>query len=446
MLGGWAMAVVGVALGCCSFLGAAEPNWQPIPGEAAPTRWSSGLSLGRPQPRVTLDRPIGASEGTPGGVAPAGAIIRGEAPDEPAPVLSNVPAVGPGSITRTAQATTSPVPFTPTTGTPTTSTSGTGGAPVLGGTTDYNAGAVFDRPIGHSGGGMWHNWFSGGHLSFKSDDCFNDVGLISPLTNPFFFEDPRSLTELRPVYIYQSVPHRTSIVSGGDVQFFGVQGRLALTPNWSIVMNKLGFVHIHAGDPAADITGRFERDDTSFAEINIGPKWTFYRNPNSGTVAAAGLTFEIPTGGSHAFQNTGTLGLDLYGTVAQHFGRTSYGSFNFIGELGYSFAVDDRRAEFFHSSLHLDFDVLNYHKFYPLLELNWFHYTGSGKATNFPFEGGDLINFGSTHASGKNYLSLAPGFRYQYNPHLGAGIGFEFPLTRKDLELTRLTFDIILRY
>src|SRR5262249_31205821 len=154
------------------------------------------------------------------------------------------------------------------------------------------------------------------------------------------------------------------------------------------------------------------------------------------------LNFQIPTGSRSTFQDTGTLGLDPYVTYAQHFGRSSYGSFNFIGEVGYSFGVDGDRSSFFHTALHLDYDVVNAHKWYPLLELNWFHSTGSGKATDLPFEGGDLINFGSRQASGKDYLSLAPGFRYQFNPHFGAGIGAEFPISHRDLENFRLTLDV----
>src|SRR5262249_31555693 len=198
--------------------------------------------------------------------------------------------------------------------------------------------------------------------------------------------------------------------------------------------------------PEEDPDGRFGRTESGFAELKIGPKWTFYRDPCHGTVAAAGLTFEIPTGSRRVFQDTGTLSLDPYLTVAQHFGRSSFGSFNFIGEIGYSFAVDDRRSDFFHASLHLDYDVLNAHKWYPLAELNWFAFTGHGKETDLTFEGGDLINFGARNAGEPNFLSLALGFRYQFNPHFQTGAAVEFPLTGRDLELTRLTVDLIFRY
>ena len=46
--------------------------------------------------------------------------------------------------------------------------------------------------------------------------------------------------------------------------------------------------------------------------------------------------------------------------------------------------------------MHLDFDVANLHRIYPLVELNWYHYNRSGKARDLNFEGADLVNFGSS--------------------------------------------------
>ena len=37
-----------------------------------------------------------------------------------------------------------------------------------------------------------------------SDHCFDDF--ISPISNPFFFEDPRSLTEFRGIFLDNSLP------------------------------------------------------------------------------------------------------------------------------------------------------------------------------------------------------------------------------------------------
>src|SRR5262249_25617678 len=75
----------------------------------------------------------------------------------------------------------------------------------------YNCGVVTEPP-GGSGHGMFgccKDWFgtccdSCSTCAFQSDHCFDQF--ISPVTNPFLFEDPRSLTEVRPIFMYQRIP------------------------------------------------------------------------------------------------------------------------------------------------------------------------------------------------------------------------------------------------
>ncbi len=212
----------------------------------------------------------------------------------------------------------------------------------------FSAVVPVDQPLHHGllRGQREEDWFNcGSHASpaaglFKSDH-FCDDSLISPVTNPFFFEDPRSLTEIKPLFMIQEAPKAHG---GGNAEFFGIQGRLALTEQFSLVINKLGFVSLNP-DQANDGYDK----KTGFAEINFGPKFTFWRDECHRNVAAVGLNIEAPIGSNSVFQNTGTLGLDPYITYGQTFGRSSFGSFNFIGEAGYNFAVDDKRAEFFHT-------------------------------------------------------------------------------------------------
>jgi hypothetical protein len=277
---------------------------------------------------------------------------------------------------------------------------------------------------------------------FQSDHCFD--GFISPIINPFLFEDPRSLTELRPIFMYQSIPHNQYGFHGGNIEFFGVQGRVALTDNFSIVLNKLGGIWINPGSGALP---EYAGDRSGLAEVNLGPKWTFYRNTCSGTLAALGLTFELPAGPHSVFQDTGDLSLVPYVTFGQNFGRSSYGSFNFLGEVGFDFAVDSKRSDYFFTSLHLDYDIANMHKFYPLIELNWTHYISNGGAIVQTFEGADLINFGATNINNRNYLNLDLGMRYKFNEAFQIGGAAEFPLVgTRDLNDFRFTLDFIIRY
>src|SRR5262249_44161368 len=144
--------------------------------------------------------------------------------------------------------------------------------------------------------------------AFQSDHAFDC--LASPVTNPFLFEDPRALTEVRSIFIYQGAPHSAF---GGYSGFFGTQARLALCDRWSLVINELGFVFLHPSTPPPGF-----KASTGFAQLSLGPKWTFYRNPDSGTVLATGLNFVIPTGSGSVFQDTGTLSLFPYLSAGQH--------------------------------------------------------------------------------------------------------------------------------
>jgi len=389
-----------------------RPVARPATADAAPR---PAATLGRPLTEsnpvpefaTTAQNPVTTtSYSSPSGPTERGTIVRAQAPDSPPPV---------------------PPPASAYTSDPS----------IGSGVTINNGGGTWDKT---------REFFGFGHTNgqgvFQCDHGF-DV-LSSPVSNPFFFEDPRSLTEIRPLFIYQSAPKNNPLFNGGSAGFLGLQGRVALNQQWSIVLNELGFVWLNPknGD---DII----HSDTGFAEVRIGPKWTFCRNDNAGFIAATGLTFEVPVGSSKVFQHTGTLGLDPYVTMAKNFGRlpNSWGSFNFIGETGYSFGVDNQRTQFLHASTHLDYDVANLHRFYPLLELNWFYYTKGGRFTNFGFEGADLANFGSSPIGNRSYVTLAAGMRYKFSEAIQLGGAVEWPLTKeKGINDFRVTLDMIFRF
>jgi hypothetical protein len=281
-----------------------------------------------------------------------------------------------------------------------------------------------------------------GHAPLQSDHCFDSF--CSPVSNPFYFEDPRALTEVRPLLIFQRVPGANPYFQGGDIWFYGVQGRLAINDVFSVVINKLGAVTLQPHSQTHGIT-----NDTGFAELSLGPKFTFFRNESSRTVMAAGLNFDMAIGSGGVFQNTGDLSLVPYFSIAQGFGKSSYGSFNFMNTTGYSFATDNQRNDFFFSSFHLDYDVANLNKIFPLIELNWFAFTQNGGSNKFfGFEGRDLVNFGTGGIAGHQDLSLALGARYKFAEWFQIGAVVEFPLVSRDKGLMdyRLGFDLIFRY
>ncbi len=277
---------------------------------------------------------------------------------------------------------------------------------------------------------------------FQSDHEF-DV-FSSPVTNPFYFIDPRALTEVRPVFIWQHTPSNNPVWNGGNNFDYTLVGSVAVTENISFVINRLGFTTIA---PHGGIPGEIS-SNTGFSETMLGPKLTFLRNESTNTVAAAGLTFTIPDGSNTVLQDTGHLMLTPYFSIAQNFGRSDYGSFNFMNTTGYNFRTDNTRTESFFSSFHLDYEIAK--RVWPFVELNWINYTRSGGARGLHFEDGDLGNFGSEFIAGQNELTLAVGTRVKINSFIYWGIAVQFNVLNNDsgqhLDAFRLTTDLIFRY
>lgn len=324
----------------------------------------------------------------------------------------------------------------------------------------YNCGVVSEGPptggfFGEPAGGLG-SWVptlpSGDYFRsyiewqpFMSDQAFNSF--VSPVSNPLYFEDPRSLTELRPLFIYQRFPGKyrtvtdlgsgtTRAFSGGDLQFFGLQARLALNERVSLVLNELGGISFNPDEAGPlGLSG-----GTSFAEIQFGPKFTFYRDDCTNTIAAFGVFFNIPAGEHKAFQDTGNGGVTPYISVGQ-----KIGNFHLLSTFGYRFGFNNERSESFYLSAHLDYSIFD--RIYPLVELNWYHWTRNGNRTGADFEGQDLLNLGANNVSGNDVLTLAAGVRFKITENIQAGIIYEFPISpRDDLLSYRIGADMIFRY
>jgi hypothetical protein len=275
-------------------------------------------------------------------------------------------------------------------------------------------------------------------LAFQSDCAFDNFS--SPITNPFLAEDPRSLTELRPLYFYQGIPSSQYFYQGGHLSFIGVQARAAITDRFSVTINKLGWSSITSGNPLAS-------SDTGFSEIWIAPKFVFWRDPETQTLASFGLQFQMPVGNGTVYQDTGGLGLLPYLSFGRMIGKTDYGSFHLINVAGYHLGTGAGRSDYFFDSLHLDLDVADNHRFYPTLELNWFHNSTNGTGRSYLFfEGRDFANVGAS-AAGRDLLTIAPGFRYRFTDYLQLGLAVELPLVgSRDLFQYRFGIDLIWRY
>lgn len=293
----------------------------------------------------------------------------------------------------------------------------------------------------HKFGDRLRDWLSpaGRDSWLFSDHAFDQFA--TPISNPFLAEDPRALTEIRPIFIYQNIPTPQPNFQGGDAFFFGARGSIALTERLSFTINKLGAVAINAKNKP------FRDSEFGFAELWFGPKFTFYRDPQASTILAAGAIFQIPSGPDKVFQNTGNFSIAPYLSAGKTLTEIGdFGSFNGLLTVGYSFAGNKERSEYLYSTAHLDFDFRNNHRFYPIAELNWFQYTRGGSTQTVSGEGHDLFNFGS-RARGASLVTGAVGARFKITEAAQIGAAFELPIFgNKDVFQYRFTVDVIFRY
>jgi hypothetical protein len=267
------------------------------------------------------------------------------------------------------------------------------------------------------------------------DCCFDRF--ISPQSNPLFFEDPRTLTELRVHVVHHNIPGDQPVLLGGEARFFAVQARAALTERLSIIATKDGYIDLDTNNPALG-------DPDGWADVTAGLKYNLLRDPCSQSLVSAGLTYEIPLGTNkvlqgysdgefHAFLTGGTLLLP---------------NAHWLSGTGFRLPVNDSdRSQMWYWSNHFDYEFRP--GWYAVYEVNWFHWlkSGNGDLGTSGFEGNDLFNLGSTNVAGNDIVTMAVGARYKPRANMELGAAYEFPATeRRDLLQDRIYFDMIVRY
>ncbi len=260
-----------------------------------------------------------------------------------------------------------------------------------------------------------------------SDHCFDNF--ISPMTNPVFFEDPRTLTEARFIYLNHRIP---STLGGNNVQLLALQLRGAITENLSIIATKDGFAF--SDNPLV-------RD--GWADISAGLKLNVYKNVASQTLVSVGTTFEMPTGSPRTLQGNGDGEFNLFVT-----GGTELATdWHYLMAAGWRLPIDQNaESTSIYLSNHID-RRLGDSGFYLLAESNWYHWTDDGNAFPAAVEGIDLFNLGGRGVDGNDIVTGALGVKYKPSPNVEVGFAWETPLTnRRDILEDRYTVDFILRY
>jgi hypothetical protein len=184
----------------------------------------------------------------------------------------------------------------------------------------------------------------------KSDHCFDDF--ISPMIDFVHFEDPRTLTELRPIFFTHQFPSflgPSQIPADGSAQLFALQFRIALTERLSLIAVKDGYV-IDNSEGALD--GLL---DSGWADVTAGLKYNLIRDPQSGTLFSTGFTYEIPIGSEQTLQSVGDGEFHLFASGGQRF---LDGNAHWLTSVGYQLPVDDAvQASSVHWLNHFDVKI-----------------------------------------------------------------------------------------
>jgi hypothetical protein len=253
--------------------------------------------------------------------------------------------------------------------------------------------------------------------------------MISPISNPVQFEDPRMSTELRPIYMYHKMP--SDFVTGsGNVQVVAAQIRYAINDRFAIIATKDGYIDLN---PDENLT-----DEEGSANLGGGFKYAFYKDDQLGRIATAGLRYEAATGDPDVFQGQGDGIINPLLT-----GAMALGPVNLMSMTQLRVAVDDEDSSFFDYSLHADYPI---NDFYPSLELNVVDVIDEGERIGLTGEGFDLVNFGSSASEGKTTVTMAVGARYRLTKDVDLGAAYEFALTNHDdIFDWRITTDMIFK-
>lgn len=249
------------------------------------------------------------------------------------------------------------------------------------------------------------------------------------MTNPVFFEDPRTLTEARAIYLHHRVP---TAAGGGEIDLIAVQLRAALTERLSIVASKDGYA-----------TSSNALIDDGWADVAAGLKYNLIADRRAQRLLSAGFHYEMPVGTPRTLQGNGNGEFHFYLTGGMEF--LDYG--HWLSATGFRIPSDPGdESRMWYWSNHWDYEVAD--GWYLLSELNWFTWIGAGANPGLNgVEGGDLFNFGSTGVAGNDIVTNAVGVKFKRNRNRELGIAFEYPLTeRKDVLENRLTVDLIVRY
>ena len=256
--------------------------------------------------------------------------------------------------------------------------------------------------------------------------------MISPVSNPVNFEDPRIMSDIRPIYAHHKIDNEF-VTGGGNVNILALQARFAVTDRLAIIATKDGYVDLNPKGVVAK--------DEGFANIAAGLKYALHMDSSAGEIVTAGLRYEFPVGEKEVLQGEGDGIINPFLSAAM-----ASGDWNFMGYTGVRAPVDSEDSAFIDAALHVDYRMGD---FYPLMELNYFYVMDEGKRLPIADEGQDFFNLGASNSDGESMLTYAVGARYKIAENVSFGAAYEIPLDRSEgTRITdwRITTDFVINF
>jgi hypothetical protein len=257
---------------------------------------------------------------------------------------------------------------------------------------------------------------------------------VMPVGMPFYFEDPFITSDLRLIYLCNSISG-SSPIGGGKVQVAALQFRMALTDRLAVLITKNGYSWLDS-DVFPD------GDSDGWNDGAVGLKYAIYSDPDEQFLFSAGLRAEFQHGSRDALQGGGSSEISPFLSVAKGWDRL-----HFLGTL--SGRLPTNRSSGNQSivwNTHLDYALTE--TFFPLVELHGIHWISNGDRVLLDTDYMDIGSFGSTDVSGRDLFSAGFGFRWEITENISLGTTFEIPLESKDEHMLkhRLTVNTMISF
>jgi hypothetical protein len=224
---------------------------------------------------------------------------------------------------------------------------------------------------------------------------------------------------------------------GGQVQVMALQIRYALTERLGLIASKDGYIQFQPKNTLSHGYG--------WADLAAGLKYELIKDEPDQFILTPGFTLTVPTGSRDVYQGNGSGVWNLFASAEKGFDQL-----HITGNAGFNipnnFAQNTAQL---HYSLQVDYHVCQY--FIPFLVGNGYTILSDGNHNLLPVplntEGYDLINFGSTDASGTTQLSLGGGARSRLLKNVDVGVAYEVGVGNSvGIFQSRVTADLIWRF